>query len=308
MNLQLSILDQSPIDEGKTPAKALQESLDLAVFADPLGFRRYWVAEHHHSSSFAGTAPELLMASLLERTRNLQIGSGGILLPRYPAHKVFELASTLASLHPGRVDLGLGRAGGPAGHYPQQIRDVLRLAAQWEEINGLSFPEMFLLGAGLGSAPLAGELGLQFAYAHFLNPDAFPEATRAYRAAGGTHAILALRVVTGETAQAAAEHLESVLLWRSQKDLGQEGPLRSPQSAAQHHWNSAALQRRVLNLQKIVSGTPDQVHRQIRALAERHGVSEVMVNSPVYSSQHRQLSYGLLAEAFRLQPVSLASA
>lgn len=113
MSLQLSVLDQSPVSEGMTRATAITSTVRLATALDNLGYSRFWVAEHHDSPGFAGTAPEILVASILDNTEQLRVGSGGVLLPRYSARKVAEVFSVLSALHPGRVDLGVGRAGGP---------------------------------------------------------------------------------------------------------------------------------------------------------------------------------------------------
>jgi luciferase family oxidoreductase group 1 len=121
MTLRLSILDQSPIPVGGAPAEALIATRRLARSADGLGYHRFWVAEHHGAAGFAGTAPEIMIASLLEHTRRLRIGSGGVLLPRYEPRKVAEVFRVLGALHPGRVDLGIGRAGGIAREFPRRF-------------------------------------------------------------------------------------------------------------------------------------------------------------------------------------------
>lgn len=177
MNLRLSVLDQSRIDEGQGRAAALQHSVKLAQVTEQLGFTRYWVAEHHGSPSFAGAAPEILVASILGRTRNIRVGSGGVLLSRYAPPKVAEVFQTLAALHPGRVDLGVGRAGGPAGSYTQQVLELRQLLREDDSAS----PELWLLGAGTNSSTLAGRVGARFAFGHFLNPGPVTRALVEYR-------------------------------------------------------------------------------------------------------------------------------
>ncbi|MBY8852140.1 MsnO8 family LLM class oxidoreductase, partial [Saccharothrix sp. MB29] len=117
----LSVLDQSPVPEGGTRADALRATVGLAAAVEPLGYHRFWVAEHHGSAAFAGTAPEITAGGVLAATSSMRVGSGGVLLPRYQPAKVAEVFTVLSALYPGRVDLGVGRAGGPAGDFPQKL-------------------------------------------------------------------------------------------------------------------------------------------------------------------------------------------
>ncbi|MFZ4273392.1 MsnO8 family LLM class oxidoreductase [Streptomyces arboris] len=225
--MRLSVLDQSPVGEGSSHADALLSSVDLAQAAEEWGFARYWTAEHHGSPGFAGSAPEILAAVLLARTSRMPVGTGGVLLPRYPPAKVAEVFAVLASLYPGRVGMGLGRAGGPAADYPERVSQLRRLLgmdgragdgtaeAEADRLVGAPAvpPRMWLLGAGAGSARMAGELGTDFAFAHFLAPDQAEGALAAYRgllagrnAAAGSPGVLAVRAVTAES-EAEAEAL-----------------------------------------------------------------------------------------------------
>ncbi|GJF28124.1 hypothetical protein KNE206_08240 [Kitasatospora sp. NE20-6] len=296
----LSVLDQSPVSEGGTPADALQATLGLAAEADALGYHRYWVAEHHDSPSFAGTAPEILVAALLGRTRRLRVGSGGVLLPRYPAPKVAEVFRLLAGLHPGRVDLGLGRAGGPGHRFPEQVAQVLRLVAQPYE--GYRPPEVWLLGAGTGSAELASHLGTRFAFAHFLRPELGETAMRTYRQGGdaATGGALAVRVIAADTEARARELAASFLLWRSRKDLGVDRPIGPPEDARRHRWTPAEAERAAANSRALVAGTPEQVRAELLGLAAAHGAEEIVVNTVAHDPADRVASYRLLAEVFGL--------
>jgi luciferase family oxidoreductase group 1 len=203
--VRLSVLDQSPIAEGSTAAEALCNTLDLARLADDLGYHRYWVAEHHGGPMLAGAAPEVLIAEIAGATRRLRVGSGGVMLPHYSPFKVAEVFSILSALHPGRIDLGIGRASGTdplttfalqrdrrqasPDDFPQQLVELLahlddtlpgdhpfkRLGAF---LPGPERPEPWLLGSSPQSAIWAGQLGLPYAFADFINRDGAQIAAR----------------------------------------------------------------------------------------------------------------------------------
>jgi luciferase family oxidoreductase group 1 len=217
--LRLSVLDQSPVREGRTPAEAIRETLDLAQAADRLGYHRYWLAEHHSTPGLAGTAPEILIAEVAARTRRIRVGSGGVMLPHYSALKVAEQFRLLETLHPGRIDLGIGRAPGSdartalalrrgadatpdtsvpdpwaqreVARFPDQIADLIgfltdalpaghRFASVRAMPAGTGVPEIWLLGSTDASAACAAHLGTGFSFAHFINADGGAAVTRAY--------------------------------------------------------------------------------------------------------------------------------
>lgn len=206
MNLTLSVLDQSPIRPGATAAMALRETIELAQLADRLGYARYWLAEHHASAAFAGTAPEILIGQVARETARIRVGSGGVMLTHYSPLKVAECFRVLEALYPGRVDLGIGRApggttrtalalahrGGPRpdtkepllaalDSFPAQLRDLQgyleddkgpehSFAGVRAMPQGPGVPELWLLGSGGESAGYAAESGAGYSYAHFINP------------------------------------------------------------------------------------------------------------------------------------------
>lgn len=195
---RLSVLDQSPIAEGTAPAQALRNTLDLAGLADELGYHRYWVAEHHGGAMLAGPSPEVLIGPIASATEAIRVGSGGVMLPHYSPLKVAESFTILAALYPGRIDLGIGRAAGTdplttfalqrdrrqaaPDDFPQQLGELLayfddnlpedhpfrHLAAALPGLPELPVP--WLLGSSAQSAIWAGELGLRYAFADFINP------------------------------------------------------------------------------------------------------------------------------------------
>jgi len=197
--IKLSVLDQSPVSEGFTPADALQNTIELARLADKVGYERYWIAEHHAIVTLASPAPEILIARLGAETSGMRIGSGGVLLPHYSPLKVAENFRMLHALYPGRIDLGIGRAPGSGGLEAFALRrdrsDRIQnddFEAQLVEL--LAFlhhefppehpfarikvspdmpgaPEVWLLGSSSWSSSVAAKLGLPYAFAHFITPE-----------------------------------------------------------------------------------------------------------------------------------------
>ena len=308
MSLQLSVLDQSPVSEGMSRATAITSTVRLATALDRLGYNRFWVAEHHDSPGFAGSAPEILVASILENTARLRVGSGGVLLPRYSARKVAEVFGVLAALHPGRVDLGIGRAGGPASGFPDQVAELRQRLGLRSDDGSDDAPALWLLGTSGSSAELAAEVGAGFAFGHFLNPGPGIDAITRYRGAfvsvprrTQSEAVLAVRVVVAETVEAAEALAASVLLWRSRKDLGLDLPFPSVQTAKTHSWSDREAARLATNREKLVYGTPDAVRGELESLARKHDVSEIMVNTPLGDYADRLRSYELLGAAFAIE-------
>ena len=194
--VRLSVLDQSPIRAGCAPADALRETLELANFCDRTGYHRYWLAEHHSTGGLAGSAPEIMIGQVAQRTRNLRVGSGGVMLNHYSSLKVAEAFRVLEALFPGRIDCGIGRAPGSDGltasalahgpgtlgieHFPAQIQDLRGwLTGEMPEDHrfrqveamptGATAPELWLLGSSDQSAAYAAWFGCAFSFAHFIN-------------------------------------------------------------------------------------------------------------------------------------------
>jgi luciferase family oxidoreductase group 1 len=217
--LRLSVLDQSPIRTGQTPTEAIRETLQLAHAADRLGYHRYWLAEHHSTPGLADAAPEILIGAVAAETRRIRVGSGGVMLTHYSPLKVAEQFRMLETLHPGRIDLGIGRAPGSDGRtalalrrgaesargpgapdpwaesevarFPDQVGDLIgfltdalpaehRFASIHAMPAGEGVPEIWLLGSTDASAACAAHFGTAFSFAHFINAEGGAEVTRAY--------------------------------------------------------------------------------------------------------------------------------
>jgi luciferase family oxidoreductase group 1 len=308
MTLRLSVLDQSPVGETSSREEAVRSTVRLAAALDGLGYTRFWLAEHHDSPGFAGTSPEILVAAILERTKWMRVGTGGVLLPLYNVEKVAEVFRVLAALHPSRVDLGVGRAGGPSAGYPSQVAALLRLLAQAGPDEAAAGPCPWLLGTSRSSFDLAASLGVGYAFGYFLNPAPAVEALTCYQdsfvatsARPEPRTALAVRVVVAETAGAALDLTNTVLLWRARKDLGQDLPFPTADAARDHVWSDSEFVRRQARSKNLVYGAPDSVRHDLETLAARHRVSEVIVNTPLPGFGDRLLSYRLLADSFGLR-------
>ncbi|MDE2463878.1 MAG: LLM class flavin-dependent oxidoreductase [Alphaproteobacteria bacterium] len=335
--MKLSILDQSPIRKNGTASEALAETIALAKAADRLGYHRYWVAEHHNSTSFAGSAPEILIARLATETRRIRIGSGGVMLMHYSPLKVAEQFRMLETLAPGRIDLGIGRApgadertsralqAGPQAYgidaFPSQVHllsQLLDAASAGTPLppdhpyrgihampRGDSHPQLWLLGSGIHSAVYAAEFGLPFAHAHFINPDDSRDAVNAYRERFKPSVWCAApRVAMGVAALAAdsaadAEQLSaSRKLWAVRLFTGRPIAFPPPEEALAYPYDER--ERAILkSLEgRSVTGTAEDVKAQLLYLASAHGADELMIVTITYDFDARLHSYELLAAAF----------
>jgi luciferase family oxidoreductase group 1 len=329
MAFPLSILDQSPVLSGKTAADAIHATIALAKRAETLGYKRFWLAEHHAMRGLADASPEILLARLTAETTGIRLGTGGIMLPHYSAFKVAETFRMLETLAPGRIDLGVGRAPGgtrlvsaalesrdPAT-FPTQIADIDSFLAgsppQTSEFatlvampSGESSPQVWLLGSSEYGALLAAEMGLPYTYAHFIGGDA-AAVTRAYRAAyrpslrhPEPRVIVALGAIVAET-DAEAERLAlPVTLWRMLLLRGRSGPVPTLAEAEAYPWTQ--LERyEVARTRRLVAGRPSAVRGRIEALVAEHRADEAMVVTIAPDYATRERSYELLAEAFAIR-------
>jgi luciferase family oxidoreductase group 1 len=327
MTYALSLLDKSPIADGASAADALRFTVTLAQRAEALGYRRFWVAEHHGAAGLASSAPEIVVAHLLAHTSRIRIGSGGVMLQHYSPFKVAETFKLLAALAPGRVDLGIGKAPGglPLTTRALQSRhDRARkpdFDAQLAELNAFldwgvdedhplagalamptppEPPERILLGGSPDSAALAARLGWQFCYAGHFNgdEDAIARSLDAYRQASGRAPLLALFAVVAPTEARAAELIGALRIYKLKLAGGQSFNLGSAQAAAEFARQSGATDYRIDELRPhIVAGAPERVHRELAALSARLGVDEFVVDSPVTDYAARLESVELLAHA-----------
>jgi luciferase family oxidoreductase group 1 len=330
MTLPLSILDLAPVPDGTTSSDALRNIVSLARLGDELGYSRVWYAEHHGMPSIASSSPEVLIATAAASTRRIHVGSGGVMLPNHVPLRVVETYRTLNGLHPGRIDLGIGRAGGSDGrtlsalrstdgsYFSHELAELLAFEegtfpaghpfAQISVVpEKVALPPVFLLGSSGASAAAAGELGVGYSFAGHFSATPPAPAFAAYRAAFRTspqfdrpHAILAVSALVAPTAEEAKFLLTSQAVSWALFMTGEARKLVAPEEASA--WPLTPQQQAIIaGHQKLwIAGDPQQVRAEIEAQAEAAGADEVMVTTTVWSHELRLRSYRLLAEAFGL--------
>jgi luciferase family oxidoreductase group 1 len=320
----LSVLDTSPIVAGSTARTALRNTRDLVCLADRLGYRRYWVAEHHSMPGVAAAAPAVMINELVNATPRIRVGSGGVLLSNHAPIVIAEQFGTLEALHPGRIDLGIGRSSGGSETAVKVVRGgtgraAIPFAEQLEELLAYfspskdraaravpaegNAPPVWLLGSTEFSARLAGRLGLSYAFARHLNPDAMADAVRLYRESFRPSPAVAEPTVLVSVAVIAAtsdDHAQwlagpSKRKWLARK-LGERILLPTPDEAAAYPYtdeDQAAIQAKYAS---VVIGGPETVSKGLRAVVVDTGAQELMVTTQVYDHADRRRSLELVAQ------------
>jgi luciferase family oxidoreductase group 1 len=322
--LPLSVLDLVPVAAGSTASDALAASTALARRAEELGFRRYWVAEHHGMPGVASSAPAVLIAHLAAATSTIRVGSGGVMLPNHQPLVVAEQFGTLDALHPGRIDLGIGRAPGtdprtaaalrrgtdPLGaeDFPRQLAELAAYFRGEGPVTAVPArgqrPEMWLLGSSGYSAQLAGRLGLPFAFAHHFSGGSTVAAVEAYRAAFRPSpvlerpwAVVCASVLVAADDERARWLAAPAALQFLRLRLGEPGPLPTPEAAAAHPYTRPERAFVEDRLDAQVLGGPATVRAGVAELVARTGADELMVVTATHDAADRLRSYELLAAA-----------
>jgi luciferase family oxidoreductase group 1 len=329
--LALSVLDQAPVPDGSTAAEALQHSLALARATEAMGYRRYWVAEHHGTRSLAATAPEVMAGAVAGATSAMRVGSGGVLLSHYSPLKVAETFRTLTALYPGRIDLGVGRTPGAdpvteaalqylpgvAGdeRYVDKVVDLLGFLHDrlepghpFERVtampDGVPPPPVWMLGSSSHSGAVAAYLGQPFAFAHFITSSFGSQVVEAYRRGfqpakpgAGPQALVAVGVICAETDAEASRLARSVEVWGLRPEGTERGPLLSPEDAAARTLTDIEEAKVAQGRAARVVGSPARVRDGLVALAQSYGVNELMLLTVCHDPAARRRSYELVAEA-----------
>ena len=319
----LSVLDLAPIGAGSTATAALATSTALVRLAEQLDFRRYWVAEHHAMPGIASSSPAVLVAHLAAVTERIRVGSGGVMLPNHQPLVVAEQFGTLDALHPGRIDLGIGRAPGTDQRTARALRrgaaalDAAEFPAQLDELAAYfrgdgpvaavpaagQTPAIWLLGSSGYSAQLAGLLGLPFAFAHHFSSANTEPALELYRrmfrpgVLAEPYSMICASVLCAPTdAEAQRLALPSALQFL-QLRLGRPGPVPTPDEAAAYPYTDEERLFVDDRLGSQVIGSPETVRDGVEELVARTGVDELMVVTSTHDGADRLRSYRLLAEA-----------
>jgi luciferase family oxidoreductase group 1 len=347
--MRLSVLDQSPIPEGLTGGDAVRNTLDLARTTERLGYHRYWVAEHHGGPMLAGAAPEVLITAIGGATEQIRVGSGGVMLPHYSPFKVAEVFSLLASLYPGRIDLGLGRASGTdplttyalqrdrrqasPDDFPQQLAELLAYFDQtlpddhpFQRLQGVlpggpgALPQPWLLGSSPQSAIWAGDLHLPYAFADFIQPggESIADSYRQhFRDAGapsefgrssvnGSTVAVAVWTICAETEEEAHYLSASSRMAMRLLRQGELIPVPAPEKALDYLRRVGAADEAWIPGRRGVIGTPEQVRTGLEQVAIAYGAEEVIAVTITFDHGARVRSYELLADAFGLEPRTVA--
>lgn len=318
----LSVLDLAPVATGSTPGDALRNSLDLVRHAERLGYRRHWVAEHHNMPGIASSAPAVLIAHLASVTSTIRVGSGGVMLPNHQPLVVAEQFGMLEALHPGRIDLGIGRAPGtdqvtayalrrsmdPAADELPLLLEELRafFAGAFPHITAVpgagNEPELWLLGSSDFSARMAADLGLRFSFAHHFMPQNTLPALEIYRREfkpsrdlAEPYASIGVAVVCAETDEEARRLHEPGKLAFLRLRLGRPSTFPSPEEAAAHDWAPDHREFVEAWTASHVVGSPETVRAGLAQLEADTGADELIVTTNVYDHADRVRSYELLA-------------
>lgn len=332
--IPLSVLDLSVVTTATKPAAALRNSIDLARHVDGLGYLRYWLAEHHSLSSVASPAPDVMIGQIAAVTKELRVGSGGVMLPNHAPLVVAERFKMLEALFPGRIDLGLGRAPGTDGTTAYALRsrldrregddflERLQELMLWETrgfpaghpFNNVvampddtPLPPIWLLGSSGYSAELAAQVGMGFSFAHHFATHDAVDAMINYHAhfrpsplRQTPYAILAVAAVAAETDEEADKLASSMELNRLRRDRGQYLPLPSVEEALAYPYTDAERASIARNRSRFFVGSPATVLAKLQPLIAATQADELMVISAVFDHEARKKSYSLLADAFGL--------
>ncbi len=325
MSWRISILDKSPVAVNETAADALARTLSLAKQAEALGFHRFWIAEHHNTAQLASPSPELLIAWILGQTKHIRVGSGGVMLQHYSPYKVAENFNVLASIAPGRVDLGVGKAPGglplstralqhglhqeEKGDFADQLTQLdgwLSPGAdvQDDSVNATPLPaapaEKFLLGASVESAQLAAKLGWNFVFAAHLNGDAnlLRDVLETWHASSALNAIVAVQVIVAPTQAQADVLAEKVEVWGVELANGQRVTVASEEQAYAFARQAQSEPLRIARrAQSLIKGTAESVLEALETLHQKWGIDEFIIDTPVADGLARMQSLRLLAQA-----------
>lgn len=328
--MKLSILDQAPISADQTAKEALEASVKLAQAAEDVGYERYWIAEHHDIPGLACPAPEVMLGYIGAQTRQIRIGSGAVLLPHYKPFKVAEVFNMLATLFPGRIDMGIGRAPGGSAEVtnalsdsflqrvwkmPELLKELLHFinndfpddhdfssvcASPLPEIK----PQPWLLGTSEKSALLAADLGMAYAFGHFMSDKDAGRILQSYYdtfhsrgQSSRPQSIVTVNAYCAETTEKAEEIALSSLIWSLQKENGEANSgVPSIEEAKAYPLNESVKDTIEKMKRKMIIGNPAQVKEKLIGLQEQYKADEIMIVTTTHSLEDRIHSYKLIGQ------------
>jgi luciferase family oxidoreductase group 1 len=329
INVPLSVLDLAPVAAGATSGEALRHTTELARRTEELGYQRFWVAEHHNMPAIASSAPAVLLAHLAAATSTIRVGSGGVMLPNHAPLVVAEQFGTLEALHPGRIDLGIGRAPGTdqltalalrrtmegisAENFPQELGDLIEFFSTGDDDGGRpriiatpgrgDMPAVWLLGSSGFSAQLAGLMGLPFSFAHHFSSANTVPALALYRKnfqpsrwLDRPYAMVAVNTVCADTDERAEWLSGPAALSFLRLRAGRPQALSTPDEAAAYPYTELERQFVLDRRDGQAMGSPETVRRQLGDLLARTGADELMLTTLVYDIADRVRSFELVAE------------
>lgn len=331
--LHLSVLDQSVAGVGKPHGQTIRDTIAMAELCEDLGYKRFWVSEHHSHPTIIGTAPEVLLAGIAMKTERIRLGSAGVMLPHYAPLKVAEQFRVLEALAPGRIDLGLGRAPGSDGltslalnpaaaerpaQFPNDVQDLMAWVSGADLPDGHPFatvranpqgetsPEIWMLGSSLYGAQVAAHFGLPYSFAWFFTQgQGGPEAIQIYRERYQPSARfpeprpgICVWALAAETEEEAHYHFASRARWQLYRDRGRYTALESAETANNAAYSEDETARMDAQRRTAMVGTPERVAERIRDLAKRLNIEEIAVVTWAHDEGARRRSYELLAAEF----------
>jgi luciferase family oxidoreductase group 1 len=329
-NVNLSVLDLCPVISGESAAKALQDTLQLAAFVEALGAKRYWIAEHHSMAGIASASPEIIIGHVAQATKRMRVGSGGIMLPNHAPLRIAEAFRTLEAFHPGRIDLGVGRAPGTnttttmalrggsdrlrAENFPQELTELQAYLSSrfkespYEQVVAMpviqSSPEVWMLGSSDFGARLAAERGLPYAFAQHFSPLPAAGVLKLYRdhfrpspTLSEPKAVVAVHMVCGSTDEEARKlALPSDIAFYRYRTTGRNIPLPTFAEAKESPLTLTERERlKTMSIPKFV-GSPETLRKELSEFLKQTEVTELMVLTMIPDLSERQKSYQRTAE------------
>lgn len=329
--MKLSILDQSPISANQTAQEALMASMKLAQIGESLGYSRYWIAEHHDLPGLACPAPEIMLSYIGANTSKIRIGSGAVLLPHYKPYKVAEVYNMLATLFPGRIDLGIGRAPGGSAeatnalsenflqqvwNMPASVTELLHFLEndfptghEFANLTASPLPPVppvpWLLGTSKKSAILAAENGIPYAFGQFMSGNDGAEIIQQYVNAfkprkpnQHPEVIVTVSAICAKTDEKAEELALSTLIWALQRAKGEGKGVPSVAEAKKYSPNDKEVDTLEKMKQNMIIGNPQKVIQKLNEVKTKYHADEIMMVTITYSPEDKIQSYRLIAQQF----------